>query len=189
MQSKVGDVFAIGRWTTTRMLLVNHMGYSNPEINARVSERPVEYWMITDNANTRTGVLRCWASEVFTKHIAPGDEHLYNLSIALARLALETPRGVPADVPSEISGILYPSISTNLMGNNITLKPEAVDSCLELSEVQLVRIRSIEHLKDAQTVNPLRIRLDNIDTATSYRSDGRLIWLGESTASSLSPWS
>ncbi len=129
----------------------------------------------------RARSLRSWASEVFTKRIAPGNEHLYNLSIALARLALEPLKDVPSDVPSEISGVLYPSISTNLMGNNLALRPHAVDSSLKLCELQLVRMKRIEHFEDTYTVRPLQIELDMIDTAMSHRSDGRLVWLDENT--------
>jgi hypothetical protein len=163
------------------------MGFSNPEINARVSGRPLDHLMIHDEPNSRNAILRSWQSEVFTKIVSAGNERFYNLSIALTKIGLDTEGGAP-DVPSGMGGILYPSVCTNLMTYNVALKPSFVDIGLELSQVHLVRVRWIDQPADDRAVSPLNVAIDTIDRAISHRSDGRLIWLGESTWGSVTPF-
>jgi hypothetical protein len=187
-RAKPGDLFAVGIWETTQPLVANHLGYSSSEINGRVAARPVANWMVHDQPNTRNGILRSWASEVFTKVVAPGDERSYNLSIALSKFALEELRNVPPDVPSSLGGIIYPSVCTNLMLHNVALKPSFVEAALNLRQVDLVRVRSIEQAANHLAVNPLTIAFDTIDAAMGHRNDGWLIWSGQGTWLSAAPF-
>jgi hypothetical protein len=179
-RAKPGDLFAIGTWFTTVPLILNHMGFSNPEINNRVPGRPLDHLFTHDEPSRRNAILRSWQSDVFTRIVPAGNERFYNLSIALTKLGLETEGGQP-DVPSGMGGILYPSVCTNLMTYNVALKPTFVDTGLKLSQIHLVRVRWIDQPADDRSVRPLNVAIDTIDTALSHRSDGRLIWLGEST--------
>ncbi len=185
-RAQVGERFAVGCWTTTQKLLFNHLGYFGAGVNSLPIPR-VPLWMKPATETTRNEILRSWQSDIFTKKIEEGGERFYNISIALAKFAMS--ELVPGnESPKELAGVLYPSIATQLYSDNVALKPHVVDSSLQLIKVFFVEIRSINAIEYTGCEELGRITFQILDLSLEHRRDGRIIWNGESTASSISPW-
>lgn len=189
-RAKPGELYAIGRWRTTSPIVLNHLGYSSALVNATVPRRQQQSWMVGGEVNSRDAVLRSWQSEAFTRHVEVGDEYLYALTIALGRLAMGEINNLnnSSGMPTEFAGVMYPSISVKLYTDNVALRPAVVDSSLELMEVTFLRIQDIPEVDPLGKNYLARLVVTTLDTALSHRRDGRLVWLRESTALSISPW-
>jgi hypothetical protein len=191
-RAKAGDIFALGCWQNTGRVLLNHMGYSDVDINSNLPGRIWQNWMHPDVVGTRNEVLHSWQSRVFTRNVAPGEEHLYNLSIALARFGMDTisPSIEDPTRPAEMAGVLYPSVALSLQADNVALRPSVIASSFELLQVQLVRVRGLPEVRNPTGMGQeiVRVEAEILDLAPSHRNDGRLIWNRESTALSVTPY-
>jgi hypothetical protein len=189
-RANTGDLFAMGCWRTTRTLVLNQMGYSSKDVDSRAPGRPRQTWINGAPVDgTRDSLLHAWQSEVFTKNVARGEEWQYNLSIALARLALDgIKENEDRNLPKEFAGVLYPSISSKLYGNNVALRPSAVDSSLELSKVLFLKVKEIPEIEYRGREEVSTVEVDIIDHAVPNQRDGSLIWSKESTVLSVKPW-
>jgi hypothetical protein len=86
------------------------------------------------------------------------------------------------------AGVLYPTISMWLLGDNVALLPSVVDSSLSLQEVIYLTIESILESPRADGGKEWSYNTRITDYAKTIRRDGRLVWNQESTALSVSPW-
>ena len=138
----VGDIFAVSVWKTTKTLTLNHLGYSPEAMPTIGANGHMPRWIERDETNERNALIRAWQARVFTRLVPEGQEHLYKLGIALRDFALG-PIKEPNPDQTFFAGIVYPSMSMGLLGDNVALLPSVVDSSLLLEEVLLLEMKSI----------------------------------------------
>jgi len=138
--AQVGDFYALSAWQATTEIRVNQLGYSKEALDESGTDREVPDFAQFDQETERNRLIRKWQTHAFTRHVCPGEEHLYRTTIALKEMSLGL--GVPAnfDLTNSFSGIQYPSVAAKLASDNVVLFPCEVDRKLELLEVALVVI-------------------------------------------------
>ena len=147
-----GDLIAISKWKIVRKFYINDVRHNRPSVFNQSSVDKV--------------IGKFFATE-FGQKINEGKEHLYKLSIAIseslagANQTIEDLNGVFG-----WGGLIYPSIHTG--GDNLVLFPEVVDSCLELVNVEYVRVDKIESPK---------VTITHLDFSNTF-NDGLIEWKG-----------
>jgi hypothetical protein len=140
---KVGDFFAVSAWLTTQPLLLNHLGYTTETLRAlKAAERIAPLFAQVPNDSEQNQIIRQWQARVFTQLVAPGQEELYRLPIALKDFALPTLMQPHPGGPDRFSGILYPSVAMYALMDNMALPPAEVDAKFALFEVILLTVDS-----------------------------------------------
>jgi hypothetical protein len=180
-----GENFAVSVWKTTKPIVLNHRGYSREVIDRVKATRDLPPWSEGKEDDERNALIRAWQARVFTRVVPEGQEHLYRLGIALRDFALDRMAHVDPNLPDFFAGILYPTIATGLLGDNIALRPSVVETSLRLEEVIFLTVNSI--VESPFEGPPKQYHLRENDFAKAFRSDGRLVWNQESTALSVSP--
>jgi hypothetical protein len=174
-----GDTFAVSEWETTDDLLLNHLGYSSALLREAKSNREdLPKWAKHESDGEKIALLRDWQSRVFMRkasYSAPAA--LYRMSIALSKLALD--QAVGGVGGRSFAGIMYPSVAMWMNGDNVALLPSYVDSSLVLRKVDFILV--------SWRADP-EGRVETVDTATSFLSDGWIGWNGESTFFSVPTW-
>ncbi len=102
-------------------------------------------------------------NEEFRKEVAPGNEHEYVLSSAIADFFFGM-RKLPID-KGVFLGLVYPSIATGGQTENIAIEPDAVDRFLVPAQADLYAISWREN----------HIVEEHISQGT-MRSDGHIVW-------------
>ncbi len=77
-----GERFAVSIWTTTKPILMHHLGYSIEVMEQAKARRDLPHWAVVDGETERDALIRAWQARVFTRTVVKGEEHLYRLSIA-----------------------------------------------------------------------------------------------------------
>lgn len=189
-RATAGERFAIGFWRSKSKLVFNHIGYSTDDLFRRVPTRIRQDWMNPYTPGTRDSVLHAWQADVFTREVQDGQEHLYSICIALARLAVRdvvAPEDKP-DYPREFAGVIYPSVALSKMGDNVVVRPSVIDSSFELTKVLWGEIRHVQPIDTSGEGPPGYIRFNVLDASYAQRSDGSLVWNSDGTALTVLPW-
>jgi hypothetical protein len=183
-----GQNFAVSVWKTTKLITLGHLGYSREVINEVKAKRNLPSWSERKEDTERNALIRAWQARVFTRVVPAGEEHLYRLGIALRDFALGPMVQTDETLPNFFAGIMYPTISMWLLGDNLALLPSVVDSSLRLHQVILLTVESIVEspFQDGGKQWDHNLRMN--DFARAFRLDGRLVWNAESTALSVSPF-
>lgn len=162
LRPALGSTVAVGTWTNTEKLRLTHLGYGEASFEALGSGRKNGSWtnervlIPGDEKNREVADL---LSKTFTMQVAPGDEHKYKLSIAMAELFLS----------ADVDALLYPSIQTRGNSDNLAIPPRFADKHLRFRRITFGTI-----VEETQTGYVYVI----VDTATSLLSDGRILWTG-----------
>lgn len=188
-QCAEGETFAVSTWKTTKPVILNHLGYSRQVMDEVKTKRDLPNWAEYEDDTERDALIRAWQARVFTRTVPEGQEHFYRLGIALCENALgSTLLGMPPPSPQRFAGIIYPAVAAWLLGDNVALLPSVVDTSMSLQEVMLLTVKSIIETPVADGGKKTLYHLRATDFARAFRRDGRLVWNGESTALSVSPW-
>lgn len=179
-----GERFAIGHWKTTSPTFMNSMGFCQSLRELLPPSRRISSVFIGTSGSTRDRLLKTWQSKVFTAKVDDTKETRYNLSIALTRFALG-PITMRGRLPRRLHGLVYPSVASALMSDNIALDTRSADTLIPVG-AEFVEILSVDPAVVVGGDSTIRMR--TLDICKGVRSDGRLIWSGESTALSVSPF-
>lgn len=183
---KVGDVYAVSEWETLRQMLLNQFGYTTEATQVTQFERQPPPGAAPPDETPRNQQIRAWQSRLFRKRVAPGDEADYRITIAMRRLGFsELPQPLP-NGERTFPGIMYPSVATWLMSDNIALLPAAADRILGFKRVKLVRIQELIEVPTGTGPKP-GVSIQTLDYGWA-RPDGSLYWNSNGTALSVSRW-
>ena len=182
------DYFAVGHWTLKDSLLVNHLGYSRKILQAENPKREFPAWTEAEDRTERNALIRAWQGRIFTRKVPDGSEHLYRVTIALGRFALSPLIQPDETLPTAFAGVIYPTISAKFIGDNVALLPHFVDTSLKLEDAGFLQISYMEEVSHEGLEKEWRTGINVIDAAFEFRGDGRIVWNGDGTALSTSPW-
>lgn len=184
-----GDEIILSYWKTTDRLFFNSVGYTQAVLdslgakrnnpfsalegdafkghqkitfnpNALTDEALKEVYSKDENSDVRQAFSQAFVQDVSDKH-----DHQYKLSTAIGKLHFGSINGGEF----EISGIMYPTTRMWGNGDNIAIKPFAVDDSLQITMATHVRIDDRSDTSFSITA---------IDSAISFDKDGKLNWLG-----------
>jgi hypothetical protein len=170
-----GDLFALSAWLTTAPMMFNHLGFSTETLGRFNAMRELPYFSNPESGADRNWFIRQWQARVFTERVPVGQEHLYRLPIALKEAAL-WPIGQPNPQGIEkLSGIIYPSISTAALGDNVAILPSEVDKKMVLLEVNFLTVDSARKITSKGTSTAAEMRVIAYDCARAT-DEGHLVW-------------
>jgi hypothetical protein len=150
---------AIAQWITTAPLVVNHVGYTSRTFHALGSNRPHAGWG-NEPAEQINGTVAEFLSETFTSIVAPGSEHQYKLSVAIAE---------KLSAHDMFDGLLYPTVAMRGNADNFALKTGYADKHLRFVRAEFARI---DHVRE------FSFDITMLDTATELAADGDIVWRG-----------
>jgi hypothetical protein len=164
--AEVGDTIAVSYWKIVEDVLCFLMGYVNKRFIEVASERNPDNFLPSRIGSRRTRVVKDFLSRAFTNEVAPGDEHHYKISVAMAQTILDTG---PLGNTEIIDGLIYPSVAMKLNSDNIALKPTVADSKLMLSDLRFIKFinRTDQKFVTEQT-----------DSPRNSINDGNIVWYG-----------
>ncbi|MDP5199016.1 RES domain-containing protein [Flavobacterium sp. DG2-3] len=128
-----GELFTLSRWRTKEELLVPEVVFSDEAIKnnpdtAASFQKQYEFLKEEPLREIALRQLQLFSEEFARKK---SSHHDYKISTAYADILMNE-GGHP--------GILYPSVQSGYQGQNIVLKPDAVDDFLELTNVSTHRV-------------------------------------------------
>lgn len=170
-----GDFFAVSGWLTLKPMMFNHLGYSTKILRAMKQQREIPQFTEPDKDSARNGLIRDWQSRIFTQRVADGREDLYRLPVALRDHALGRLVHSESNLPDKISGVIYPSVATELAEDNVAILPLEVDSKMALFEVMLVLIDSVKRVETDGGSVETQLSIITCDSAREG-TRGDLIW-------------
>ncbi len=170
-----GDLFAISAWLTTAPMLFNHLGFSAETLTNFNASRELPYFSNPANGSKRNWMIQQWQARVFTQRIPVGQEHLYRLTIALKEAALWPINQPVRDDMKMISGIIYPSVATSALGDNVAILPFEVDERMALLEVNFLTVDYARLVHERGVSNCAEMRVIAYDCARPTE-DGTLVW-------------
>lgn len=176
---QIGEFFAVSGWLTTQQMTFNHLGFSQEVLEGVKTRRDLPSFATISEETHRNFLIRSWQARVFTKLVATGDESLYRLPVALKDIALSKMVQNQPTLPDIFSGVLYPSVASWLLGDNVAVLPSEVDAKLALFEVALLTLDSVKvDRKDDGSIHTHQ----NLKTYDYARADagGNLVWGQES---------
>jgi hypothetical protein len=153
---------------------MNHMGFSQELLHSLDPIRKFPDYL-KKSANPKSDIIRAWQGEIFTRKIQEGEEHKYNLSIALAKFAFK-PHVQPLLGGKFFPGVIYPAVSINLTGDNIAILPSIVDQAIALREVLFAKVTGIADNVDLRDPMDMVVNLDFFDRSLDHSCGGWLIW-------------
>jgi hypothetical protein len=193
MRVEEGDELVIGNWRLNTRLLVNSVGYTEKVFSAMGAARACPVWEGKElpkgqselSDDVRAGIDASLAVlrqedpdfdivEAFGNAFTRCDEAMYKLSTAISELHL----GDIGNADIRFGGVIYPSIQMSANSDNLALLPWFADNHLELTGVLHVRV--------TQRVCAL-ISFDELDYATSFAADGRVLWNGARSSVTVPP--
>jgi hypothetical protein len=170
-----GDLFALSAWLTTAPMAFNHLGFSAETLARFNSIRELPFFSNPESGSDRNWLIRQWQARVFTQRVPAGQEHLYRLPIALKEAAL-WPIGQPNPQGLEkLSGIIYPSVATSVVTDNVAILPSEVDKKMALVEVSFLTVDSARMISGSGASTAAEMRVVSYDCARSTE-DGNLVW-------------
>lgn len=170
-----GDLFALSAWLTTAPMMFNHLGFSTETLTRFNAMRELPYFSNPESGTDRNWFIRQWQARVFTKRVPVGQEHFYRLPIALKEAALwpigrANPRGI-----EKLSGVIYPSVATATLGDNVAILPSEVDKKMALVEVNFLTVDSARMITGRGTSTAAEMRVIAYDCARAT-DEGYLVW-------------
>ncbi len=191
---QTGDRIAISTWRIIKPLYLNSLGYAEDIFrDAGSSEWDKKWWVQRRNEDPQilytneNKLVHDFLNREFTKKVLPNATSQYKTTVAISELFLKelkligqpqienpyTNQTEPADDFSqlELSGLLYPSVANALNADNLALKPEIVDQCLELVSVQYIEI-----IKKAESKEEYESR--GLDYSDTISNSGEIEWNG-----------
>jgi hypothetical protein len=172
---QLGDLFALSAWLTTAPMAFNHLGFSTETLARFNAMRELPYFSNPESGADRNWLIRQWQARVFTERVPLGQEHLYRLPIALKEAAL-WPIGQPNLRGIEIlSGVIYPSVATMALGDNVAILPSEVDKKMALLEVNFLTVDSARMITDKGISTAAEMRVIAYDCACATE-EGYLVW-------------
>jgi hypothetical protein len=138
----VGDKFIFSSWRVVEPFWLHHLGYCAELSKSLAGDRTFITAQSHVSTNPCDQILQNWHSVVLTKIVPKGQENLYNLGIALARWALMPAVG-PDGAILKFGGVVYPSVASDLVADNIVILPKVVDSCLVLEQASAHIVKEI----------------------------------------------
>ena len=172
--AQVGDLFALSRWELLAAVQINHMGFSHELARSLSPIRQLPDYL-AQSVNPKNDIIRAWQSKIFTRRVLKGNEHQYNLSIALAKFAFK-PHVEPLLGGKTFAGIYYPAVSINSTGDNVVLLPSVVDQVVALREVLFAKVNSVVDNIDLKDPKDMLVNVDFIDRSIDHSSAGWLVW-------------
>jgi hypothetical protein len=134
-----GHEYVISEWELKAETVFNQFGYSTDDTNAHGYRREPPPGIVPDGESDRNRVIRDWQARVFRREVE-NEHELYRVTIALKDLALSMlPRSLPNGDQS-FKGIMYPSVGSYLMGDNVAIHPDHVYQLLSFRNAELVRV-------------------------------------------------
>ncbi len=174
MRSKPGDVFAISTWELCASTSFNQFGYTTTGTNVRGFQRDPPHGVMPPDEGDRNRLIREWQTRVFRKEVLPDDNAFYRLTIAMMRLGIsELPRPLQ-DGSRNFPGIMYPSVGTFLMGDNVAIPAANVARLLRFQGVELIQVRERVSVETETGTKPGFHR--EVLASGHARPDGSLIW-------------
>jgi hypothetical protein len=175
LSSQPGDLFALSAWLTTEQMLFNHLGFSTETLTRFNALRELPFFSNPESGADRNWLIRQWQARVFTQRMPVGQEHLYRLPIALKEAAL-WPVGQPnAKGLETFSGIIYPSVATSALADNVAILPSEVEKKMALLEVNFLTVDSAQMITGNGVSTAAEMRVIAYDCARSAE-DGNLVW-------------
>lgn len=162
VRPKVGEYFAIGTWTNTLDLDVNHVGFSIDVFKALGSANKEGSW--SSNEVEHPGgpahkEVNDLLAELFSEVIEPGDEHKYVLTQGIAELMMNGP----------FDGLQYPTIQMQANAQNFAVRPSFVDRGLAFQRALFGYVTE---------VSGPDLKMIIVDTADGADANGELLWAG-----------
>lgn len=170
-----GDLFAISAWLTTAPMLFNHLGFGPETLKKFNASRDLPYFSNPANLPDRNSMIRQWQARVFTQRVPEGQEHLYRLAVALKEAALWPINQPVRNGVEMISGIIYPSVATSALGDNVAILPPEVDRKMALLEVNFLTVDHARLIQENGLNKLAEMRVIAYDCARPAE-DGALIW-------------
>jgi hypothetical protein len=177
-----GDLVAIGRWKTTKRLLVNNVAF-HPEVHRKHQSNSINRDWANRGPNDipespSNAMVHRFLAEQFAQEIQPGLEYRYKISAAIAEVMIGRSVGGPHLADSldmfasgtQFAGLLYPSLRYRCNTDNLCLTPQAVDDALILDRAWLYRIIA-KKIDGAYEVECL-------DFADTIHADRSINWKG-----------
>jgi hypothetical protein len=154
---------ALVHWETTAPMLLNHVGYTSQAFRALGSARPHAGWSdVPAEIPAIDGNVEVaeFISDLFTRVVPRGEEHVYKLTVAVAEKLFAV---------DLFDGLLYPTVPMRANADNIALKPIYADTHLRFLGAAFVRIDAERDFAYDITV---------LDTAREVGTDGAIYWTG-----------
>ena len=170
-----GDLFALSAWLTKAQMTFNHLGYSAETLTRFNALRQLPFFSNPETGSDRNWLIRKWQARVFTQRVPAGQDHLYRLPIALKEAAL-WPIGQPnLEGLKMFSGIIYPSIATSALADDVAILPSEVDAKMALLEVNFLTVDSAHMITGIATNTAAQMRVIVYDCA-GPTDTGNLVW-------------
>lgn len=140
LRSIPGDVLAISTWALRSATIFNQFGYSTIGTKVRSFQRELPKGVASPEEGERNRAIREWQTRVFRKEVQLEENAFYRLTIAMMSLGLsELPQPLP-DGSRSFPGIMYPSVGTFLMGDNVAIPASNIERLLRFQGVELVQV-------------------------------------------------
>ncbi len=172
---QIGEFFAVSGWLTAAPMTFNHLGYSQAVLKSLKSNRDLPFFANLTNDSERNVVIREWQARVFTQQVPRDQGDLYRLPIALKDFALSKMVQTDPNAPDVFSGVIYPSVATWLLADNVAILPTEVDVKLALFEVILLTLDSVEEVRKDDGSTETKLAMKTYDFARPD-VDGNLKW-------------
>lgn len=134
-----GSYVALVQYNIEKDLEVAHIGFTHENLNRMNVDRGMPEWSLDNNILSKLEInsfLENYLAEEFTQVIGADDHHLYKLTIAIAELLTRH---------SHIFGLIYPSIATTGLRDNIVIDKSFLDiGGLSFDSVEWVKIINID---------------------------------------------
>ncbi len=170
----VDDKFLFGTWKVNESFRIHQVGYCAELSSSLSGVRTFNTAQSHISTNPCDRTLQDWHSKVFTRIVPKGQENLYSLGIALARWAF-VPSAAPGGVVLKFGGVVYPSVASALIADNIVVIPEVVDSCLLLEQASAHVVKEIIDRESLMTTD-LAVNAPIVGQWTASGLDQMLCW-------------
>ena len=125
LDTQPGQHIAIGRWCVNSKLWINNVGFTPDILRGHGANRdPIQYWQQKIQTTPASRLVHKFLGETFVRRVAPGDEHEYKLSVAIAEKlcggTLTVADGVPVGAPHDgrFAGLPYPALAMRANADN-----------------------------------------------------------------------
>ncbi len=130
---KSGDRLIISTWRTNNILLFNNVGYTKANLENLGANKVTPF--NDEGENEVNKLIADYLALSFCQNISEEDEHLYKLTIAIARIHLH-------DVnDNRFAGLYYPTVRLNGDEENFAIDKNVVDhGLLDFEGIQFIEI-------------------------------------------------
>lgn len=141
--------------------MVNNVGYHPDVFGSLKSHRDCPSWSKgIENETRENELIRQFLATEFAKIVAPGQEYLYKIPVAIAEWHFSS---------DMFGGLLYPCMAMRANADNLAFKPVWVDKHLKLCKVEYYQV-------DEAEVSEFKIRI--VDFANTVDEVGGIQWKG-----------